>query len=66
MPRYRCARSDTALLAVAGALALLPSGRLATRRPAIQHPQFLLVVHGGAGTIRRAEMTPAQDSAYRA
>jgi len=26
----------------------------------------MLVVHGGAGTIRRQDMTPAQDSAYRA
>jgi L-asparaginase / beta-aspartyl-peptidase len=66
MPRYRFARSDTALLAVAGVLALLPGASRATHRPAIQHPQFFLVVHGGAGTIRRAEMTPAQDSAYRA
>jgi beta-aspartyl-peptidase (threonine type) len=66
MPRHRFAPSNTAVLAVAGALALLPSGSLAPRGPAIQHPQFFLVVHGGAGTIRRAEMTPAQDSAYRA
>lgn len=66
MPRSRFARLETAVLAVAGALALLPSGRLAPRRPAIQNQRFLLVVHGGAGTIRRAEMTPAQDSAYRA
>jgi len=28
--------------------------------------RFTLVVHGGAGTIRRQDMTPAQDSAYRA
>jgi beta-aspartyl-peptidase (threonine type) len=62
MPRSRFAPSDAAVLALAGALALLPSGS----RSAIQHPQFLLVVHGGAGTIRRAEMSPAQDSAYRA
>src|SRR6266849_4751095 len=66
MSRYRFARSDTAVLAVAGALALLPGGSRATHRPAIQRPQFLLVVHGGAGTIRRTAMTPAQDSAYRA
>jgi beta-aspartyl-peptidase (threonine type) len=66
MPRYRFARSDTAVLAVAGALALLPGGSRAPRGPAIQRPQFLLVVHGGAGTIRRTAMTPAQDSAYRA
>jgi beta-aspartyl-peptidase (threonine type) len=26
----------------------------------------MLVVHGGAGTIRRQDMTPGQDSAYRA
>ena|SRR6266849_892008 len=66
MSRYRFARSDAAVLAVAGALALLPGGSRATHRPAIQRPQFLLVVHGGAGTIRRTAMTPAQDSAYRA
>jgi len=28
--------------------------------------RFTLVVHGGAGTIRREDMTPQQDSAYRA
>ena len=31
-----------------------------------QRPQFMLVVHGGAGTILRQDMTPAEDSAYRA
>jgi beta-aspartyl-peptidase (threonine type) len=31
-----------------------------------QRPEFMLVVHGGAGTIRRADMTPQEDSAYRA
>jgi beta-aspartyl-peptidase (threonine type) len=66
MPRVRFAHSDTAVLAVAGALALLPGAGRATHRPAMQHPRFFLVVQGGAGTIRRAEMTPAQDSAYRA
>jgi beta-aspartyl-peptidase (threonine type) len=39
---------------------------VAPRRAAAQSPQFFLVVHGGAGTIRRADMTPSQDSAYRA
>lgn len=33
--------------------------------PSSPHPAFLLVVHGGAGTIRRADLTPADDSAYR-
>ena len=32
---------------------------------AAQRPKFMLVVHGGAGTITRAEMTPQKDSAYR-
>jgi L-asparaginase / beta-aspartyl-peptidase len=63
---HRFTRSNTALLALAGTLALLPSGSAAARRSASQRPQFLLVVHGGAGTIRRADMTPTQDSAYRA
>ena len=31
-----------------------------------QRPAFMLVVHGGAGTIRRTDMTPQDDSAYRA
>lgn len=66
MPHYRFASSDIALRAVAGALALLPGASVAPRHAAIQSPHFLLVVHAGAGTIRRAEMTPAQDSAYRA
>src|SRR2546422_5054956 len=39
---------------------------LAPAASAPQRPQFMLVVHGGAGTIRRQDMTPAQDSAYRA
>jgi beta-aspartyl-peptidase (threonine type) len=29
-------------------------------------PRFMLVVHGGAGTIRRADMTPEREAAYRA
>ena len=35
-------------------------------RPAAARPRFMLVVHGGAGTIRRADMTPQFDSMYRA
>lgn len=34
--------------------------------PPASLPAFLLVVHGGAGTIGRADLTPADDSAYRA
>jgi len=31
-----------------------------------QKPQWQLVIHGGAGVMRRAEMTPEMDAAYRA
>jgi L-asparaginase / beta-aspartyl-peptidase len=31
-----------------------------------EHPKFMLVVHGGAGTIRKANMSPGQEAAYRA
>jgi len=47
-------------LLAAGLLSLAPAAS------APQRPPFMLVVHGGAGTIRRQDMTPAQDSAYRA
>lgn len=66
MPRFRFARSDTAALVVAAVVTLLPWASVAHHPPALQQPPFFLVVHGGAATIRRAEMTPAQDSAYRA
>ncbi len=48
------------VLTVALATLLLGAG------PTPQRPQFMLVVHGGAGTIRKESMTPADDSAYRA
>src|SRR5690348_1558809 len=32
--------------------------------PGGNHP-VAIVIHGGAGTIRRSDMTPAQDAAYR-
>ena len=47
-------------LLAAGLLSLAPAASVP------QRPPFMLVVHGGAGTIRRQDMTPAQDSAYRA
>ncbi|RMF03938.1 MAG: beta-aspartyl-peptidase, partial [Bacteroidetes bacterium] len=36
-----------------------------TTEPA-QAAEYALVIHGGAGTIRRSDLTPAQDSSYRA
>lgn len=35
-------------------------------RAAEPAPRFMLVVHGGAGTIRRESMTPEDEAAYRA
>lgn len=34
--------------------------------PQPERPRFMLVVHGGAGTIRREEMTPELEQDYRA
>ncbi|MBL7775042.1 MAG: isoaspartyl peptidase/L-asparaginase, partial [Saprospiraceae bacterium] len=31
-----------------------------------QRPEYALAIHGGAGTIRKADMTAEQDAAYRA
>lgn len=34
--------------------------------PRAGHSRVVLAIHGGAGTIRRADLTPEQDRAYRA
>ena len=52
-------RPATAALLALGLLAALV-GR------ADQAPATMLVIHGGAGTITRAEMTPEREAAYRA
>lgn len=44
-------------------------GLLAACATDSQHPgpsRIVLAIHGGAGTIRRADLTPEQDAAYRA
>jgi beta-aspartyl-peptidase (threonine type) len=39
----------------------------ATREPQmVQKPEWTLLVHGGAGVMRRESMTPEQDAAFRA
>ena len=35
------------------------------QNPKIAQAAYAIVIHGGAGTIKRDRMTPAQDSAYR-
>ena len=65
------ARRVAAALAVLATLAVPPlraqdtSGSVPTAASTAR-PRFMLVVHGGAGTIRRSDMTPQLDSAYRA
>lgn len=34
--------------------------------PHVSKPEWTLLIHGGAGVMRRAEMTPEMDAAYRA
>jgi len=54
---------DGCRLALAVSLVATPLGPTPAQG---QRPEFMLVVHGGAGTIRRADMTPQEDSSYRA
>jgi beta-aspartyl-peptidase (threonine type) len=42
-----------------------PSTTAAASKPAAE-PKYVLVVHGGAGTILQSTMTPAKEAAYRA
>jgi len=51
------------LLCLLATLILLPAGPLQADRP---DPDIVLVVHGGAGTIRKSDMTPDEEKAYRA
>lgn len=48
------------LVALLSACTNLEGGRMA------QKPEWTLLVHGGAGVMRRADMTPEMDAAYRA
>jgi beta-aspartyl-peptidase (threonine type) len=46
--------------------ALLLSACTSMEAPMTQKPEWTLLIHGGAGVMRRAEMTPEMDAAYRA
>jgi beta-aspartyl-peptidase (threonine type) len=48
------------LTALLTACTNMEDGRMA------QKPEWTLLIHGGAGVMRRAEMTPEMDAAYRA
>jgi beta-aspartyl-peptidase (threonine type) len=37
-----------------------------TENETMEAAEYAIVIHGGAGTIRRSDLTPTQDSAYRA
>ena len=59
------ARTGPLLAAFMGALMAVGSAALAATTSPDARPEWALVIHGGAGTIRKAEMTPDQESAYR-
>lgn len=50
---------------LAGLLAVALSACANMETP-VTKPQWTLLIHGGAGVMRRAEMTPEMDGAYRA
>jgi beta-aspartyl-peptidase (threonine type) len=67
----RCALA-CALLAVLAALAVLvvrdggAAGEARAAAPPDRVNDVLFAIHGGAGTIRRSDLTPEQEAAYRA
>src|SRR5690606_33367949 len=52
--------------AAAAAAALLAAPALAQIPGAQDAPQWSLAIHGGAGVIERAQLSPERDAAYRA
>ena len=50
---------------IAGLLAAMLSACSSMEAP-VAKPEWTLLIHGGAGVMRRAEMTPDVDAAYRA
>ncbi|MGA0545973.1 isoaspartyl peptidase/L-asparaginase family protein [Brevundimonas sp. VNH65] len=67
MTSSRYARLRRALTAASGlvVLGLSPQAFAAAESPAQTATRWSLAIHGGAGTIERDRMTPAQDAAYR-
>ena len=64
----RSIRRHERLIAIASGLAafwLSAAASNAAEPPAQTAPRWSLAIHGGAGTIERDRMTPAQDAAYR-
>src|SRR4030088_3056892 len=57
-------RSVHRLAACAGLLACLVPAATARPQSAASAPGFAMVIHGGAGTIRRQSMTPEMEKAY--
>ena len=47
-------------------LALLASLAFAAPASAQEAPRWAFAIHGGAGVIERANLSPEQDAAYRA
>lgn len=54
------------LLSTLGLALLASCGSLTPSEPAGERAAFALAIHGGAGTITRADMSPEQEAAYTA
>ncbi len=66
MSSRRYAHIRRALAAAAAGLAVFGLSTPVLARTDDAAPRWSLAIHGGAGTIERDRMTPAQDAAYRA
>lgn len=66
MSSRRYAHIRRALAAAITGLAVFGLSTPVLAQTADSAPRWSLAIHGGAGTIERDRMTPAQDAAYRA
>src|SRR5512141_3163404 len=53
----------TVIAAAVALMFLFPAGGRAAEKTTSQR-QIMMVIHGGAGTIRKADMTPEQEKEY--
>ena len=56
---------NTWIKAIAALAAILGTGTAAVAQETQKPPRWSIVIHGGAGTLERKDMTPEKDAAYR-
>ncbi len=66
MPLRATITSSLSLLCLLASAAPAQQQSAASSNPASQHPQWSIVLHGGAGVIERKDMSPEAEAAYRA